>query len=119
AGAYRGRHPHGAAARLAALRLDHRPGDLGERRLLHGLSVSVLGTSVPRKEDSRLLTGRGRYVSDLQLPRMLHVAFVRSPLAHGRILRVDVAEAERLPGVVAVVTGADPEVARHELRPRS
>jgi len=49
----------------------------------------VLGTSVPRKEDARLLTGRGRYVSDLRLPGMLHVAFVRSPLAHGRIRGVD------------------------------
>ncbi|TMD94939.1 MAG: xanthine dehydrogenase family protein [Chloroflexi bacterium] len=83
------------------------------------MSVSVLGTSVPRKEDARLLTGRGRYVSDLRLPGMLHVAFVRSPLAHGRIRGVDADAARAAPGVVAVVTGDDPEVAGRELRARS
>ncbi len=81
--------------------------------------MAVLGTSVPRKEDARLLTGRGRFVSDLSLPGMLHVAFVRSPLAHGRIRRIDAAAARRSPGVVAVVTGDDPEVAGHALRARS
>ena len=79
----------------------------------------MLGTSVPRKEDARLLTGRGRYVSDLRLPGMLHVAFVRSPLAHGRIRGVDADAARAAPGVVAVVTGDDPEVAGRELRARS
>jgi carbon-monoxide dehydrogenase large subunit len=99
--------------------VDHRPGDLGERRLRDGLTVPVLGTSVPRKEDARLLTGRGRFVGDLRLPGMLHVAFVRSPIAHGRIRGVDVTGARCAPGVVAVVTGDDPEVARHLIRARS
>jgi carbon-monoxide dehydrogenase large subunit len=81
--------------------------------------VPVLGTSVPRKEDARLLTGRGRYVSDLRLPGMLHVAFVRSPFGHGRIRGVDAEEARRSPGVVAAVTGDDPEMARRALRARS
>jgi carbon-monoxide dehydrogenase large subunit len=65
------------------------------------------GTSVRRVEDPRLLTGRGRYVDDLRLPGTLHAAFVRSPLAHGRLLGVDVAAARALPGVHAVLTDAD------------
>jgi carbon-monoxide dehydrogenase large subunit len=65
------------------------------------------GTSVKRSEDPRILTGSGRYVDDVKLPGMLHAAFVRSPLAHGRVLAVDVSAARALPGVVAVLTGAD------------
>ena len=65
------------------------------------------GASVKRSEDPRILTGRGRYVDDIKLPGMLHAAFVRSPLAHGRVLAVDVSAARALPGVVAVLTGAD------------
>jgi carbon-monoxide dehydrogenase large subunit len=65
------------------------------------------GASVKRSEDPRILTGRGRYIDDLKLPGMLHAAFVRSPLAHGRVLAVDASAAQALPGVVAVLTGAD------------
>ena len=65
------------------------------------------GTSVKRSEDARILTGSGRYVDDVKLPGMLHAAFVRSPLAHGRVLAVDVTAAQALPGVVAVLTGTD------------
>ena len=64
-----------------------------------------IGQSVPRQRALRLLAGRGRYVDDMVLPRMLHAAFHRSPYAHARILEIDVAEAERAPGVVRVVTG--------------
>jgi aerobic carbon-monoxide dehydrogenase large subunit len=67
------------------------------------------GASVKRSEDPRILTGRGRYVDDIKLPGMLHAAFVRSPLAHARVLAVDVSAAQALPGVVAVLTGADVE----------
>ena len=67
------------------------------------------GASVKRSEDPRILTGRGRYVDDVKLPGMLHAAFVRSPLAHGRVLAVDASAARALPGVVAVLTGADLE----------
>src|SRR5580693_9617400 len=67
------------------------------------------GASIKRSEDPRILTGRGRYVDDLKLPGMLHAAFVRSPLAHGRVLAVDVSAARALPGVVLVLTGADLE----------
>jgi aerobic carbon-monoxide dehydrogenase large subunit len=65
------------------------------------------GTSVRRSEDLRILTGSGRYVDDVKLPGMLHAAFVRSPLAHARVLAVDASAAQALPGVVAVLTGAD------------
>src|SRR5215470_3845630 len=67
------------------------------------------GASVKRSEDPRILTGRGRYIADLKLPGMLHAAFVRSPMAHGRVLSVDASAARALPGVVAVFTGAELE----------
>ena len=65
------------------------------------------GASIKRSEDPRILTGAGRYVDDIKLPGMLHAAFVRSPLAHARVLSADVSAARALPGVVAVFTGAD------------
>src|SRR5579863_1286873 len=67
------------------------------------------GASIKRSEDPRILTGAGRYVDDIKLPGMLHAAFVRSPLAHARVLSVDAEAARALPGVVAVLTGADLE----------
>jgi carbon-monoxide dehydrogenase large subunit len=67
------------------------------------------GASVRRSEDPRILTGAGRYVDDIKLPGMLHAAFVRSPLAHARVLSVDVSAARALPGVVAALTGAELE----------
>src|SRR5580704_4816782 len=67
------------------------------------------GASIKRSEDPRILTGAGRYVDDIELPGMLNAAFVRSPLAHGLVLSVDVSAAQALPGVVAVLTGADLE----------
>ncbi len=59
-----------------------------------------------RKEDRRLVRGRGRFTDDLQLPGMLHLAILRSPLAHARIVSVDTLAAEAHPRVRAVVTGA-------------
>ena len=67
------------------------------------------GASIKRSEDPRILTGSGRYVDDIKLPGMLHAAFVRSPLAHARVLSVDVSAARALPGVVAAYTGAELE----------
>ena len=67
------------------------------------------GASIKRSEDPRILTGAGRYVDDIKLPGMLHAAFVRSPMAHAQVLSVDVSAARALPGVVAVLTGADLE----------
>ena len=66
-----------------------------------------LRARVPRNEDARLLTGRALFVDDVQLPGMLHVAFVRSEHAHGRITSVDVSAARLRPGVHAVYTAAD------------
>jgi carbon-monoxide dehydrogenase large subunit len=72
----------------------------------HG-STPYVTSRVRRNEDARLLTGRARFVDDVHLPGMLHVAFVRSDYAHGRIVRVDVDAARQRPGVVAVYTAAD------------
>ena len=66
-----------------------------------------LRARVPRNEDARLLTGRALFVDDVQLPGMLHVAFVRSEHAHGRLTSVDVSAARQRPGVHAVYTAAD------------
>lgn len=68
-----------------------------------------VGQSVARVEDPRLLTGRGRYIDDVVLPGMLHAAFVRSPLAHARIVSIDATEALAVDGVVAVYTASDLE----------
>jgi carbon-monoxide dehydrogenase large subunit len=65
------------------------------------------GTRVPRVEDTRLLTGRGTFVDDVQRPGMLHACFVRSPFARATIKGIDVAEALALPGVHAVFTAED------------
>ena len=66
---------------------------------------SYIGRSVPRPNARRLLTGQGRFVDDVTLPRMLHIAFVRSPYAHARIGSIDAAAAAASAGVVRVVGG--------------
>ncbi|HTM73134.1 MAG TPA: xanthine dehydrogenase family protein molybdopterin-binding subunit [Pseudolabrys sp.] len=68
---------------------------------------SYIGRSVPRPNLQRLMQGRGQYVSDVVLPRMAHVAYVRSPHAHARIVKIATEAAKKSPGVVAVVTGAE------------
>ena len=68
---------------------------------------SYIGKTVPRPNLERLLQGRGQYVSDIELPRMAHVVFLRSPHAHAKILGIDAAAAKRMPGVIAVVTGQE------------
>ena len=65
-------------------------------------SGSILGNAVQRLEDPTLLTGEGKYVDDLVETGMLHVHFVRSAVAHGDILSVDISDAESMPGVVAI-----------------
>ena len=86
---------------------------------MDAVSASPFGAAVRRREDRRLLTGHGRYASDVELPRLLHVAFVRSLHAHAHLRGVDIAAAVAAPGVVAVVGGQDPLVARHRVRARS
>ena len=64
-----------------------------------------IGARVKRGDDPRLLTGRGRFVDDVTLPRLVHAAFVRSVHAHARLVRVDLDRARRAPGVVGVLSG--------------
>ena len=66
-----------------------------------------VGMSVKRVEDPRILTGAGNYLDDVVVPGMLHAAFLRSQVPHGRLLSLDASEARELPGVVAVYTGED------------
>lgn len=68
---------------------------------------SWMGARLGRTEDLRLVTGKGKYIADMVLPRMLHAVFVRSEYAHAKILSIDTTSAEALPGVVCVVTGED------------
>ncbi|MEX2221007.1 MAG: xanthine dehydrogenase family protein molybdopterin-binding subunit, partial [Candidatus Rokuibacteriota bacterium] len=65
------------------------------------------GRPIPRKEDARLVTGRGRFSDDFRLPGQAYAHLVRSPHAHARILEIDAAAALTLPGVLAVLTGRD------------
>jgi 2-furoyl-CoA dehydrogenase large subunit len=66
-----------------------------------------VGRPLPLKEDVRLVAGRGRFIDDLGQPGLLHVAILRSPHAHARIVSIDASRAAALPGVSAVLTGAD------------
>jgi len=68
---------------------------------------SYIGRSVPRPNLHRLTQGRGQYVSDVTLPRVAHVAYLRSPHAHAKIVSIDAAAAKKATGVIAVVTGAE------------
>ena len=65
------------------------------------------GASVPRREDPRLLAGAGRFVDDINRPGLLEAAFVRSPVAHGRLASIDADAALNTEGVVAVLTAED------------
>lgn len=67
----------------------------------------MIGARVRRKEDPRLLTGRGSFLDDVKVPGMLEAAVLRSPLPHAEILSIDVSAALALPGVFSVLTGAD------------
>ncbi|MCW9039154.1 MAG: xanthine dehydrogenase family protein molybdopterin-binding subunit, partial [Rhodospirillales bacterium] len=77
-----------------------------------GISVldrpnSYIGRTVERPNARRLVQGRGAFVDDMKLPRMVHLAFCRSPYAHAEVVSIDKAEAEALPGVIRVVTMED------------
>ncbi|TMC66453.1 MAG: carbon-monoxide dehydrogenase large subunit [Chloroflexi bacterium] len=73
--------------------------------------VGGMGHSVKRKEDPRFIRGAGKYIDDLVLPGMLWMDIVRSPYAHATIKGIDASEALNIPGVLAVITGADLEKA--------
>ncbi|MGA9275933.1 xanthine dehydrogenase family protein molybdopterin-binding subunit [Ilumatobacter sp.] len=80
-------------------------------------SSGLVGQSVTRVEDDRLLRGHGRYVADVSPDGVLQAVFLRSPMAHARITSIDVTAARRAPGVVAVFTGADIEAITHPFPP--
>jgi carbon-monoxide dehydrogenase large subunit len=69
--------------------------------------TTEIGKARARKEDARLVTGQTNWTDNIQLPGLVHVAFVRSPMAHARITRVDVSAARSAPGVIAAFSGAD------------
>ncbi len=68
-------------------------------------AIGGVGHSVRRKEDDRFIQGAGRYLDDVVLPGMLHMAILRSPVAHARLVSIDASQAQAMDGVVAVVTG--------------
>ncbi|MBV8994139.1 MAG: xanthine dehydrogenase family protein, partial [Pseudonocardiales bacterium] len=70
-------------------------------------TTGEFGRARKRKEDARLITGRTRWTDNITLSGMLHIAMVRSPLAHARITGIDIMAAKQIPGVFAVYTGAD------------
>ncbi|WP_306296642.1 xanthine dehydrogenase family protein molybdopterin-binding subunit [Candidatus Entotheonella palauensis] len=72
-----------------------------------GATPKLVGARVLRREDQRFLTGQGVYVDDYRPSGLLHAAFLRSPYAHARLGRIETANAQAMPGVVAVMTGAD------------
>src|SRR3954453_23422953 len=76
-----------------------------EDRPATGAPAREVGQARLRKEDARLITGRTQWTDNLVLPGMLHLAVVRSPVAHAKIRAVDVAAAREAPGVIAVFTG--------------
>jgi aerobic carbon-monoxide dehydrogenase large subunit len=84
-----------------------------EKKMLHKTSPEIggMGHSVKRKEDLRFVQGKGTYVEDVRLPGMVYGQMVRSPYAHARIKAIRTEEARKLPGVLAVITGADLEKA--------
>ena len=74
--------------------------------------AASLGAPMKRKEDPRFIQGKGRYVDDIVLPGMLYMAVVRSPYSHAEVKSIDISEAMKVPGVRAVITGADLEAAK-------
>jgi carbon-monoxide dehydrogenase large subunit len=73
----------------------------------------LFGSAVKRREDPRLITGRGTYTDDVKLPGMAYMAILRTPYAHARITRIDTTRAREHSGVFAVFTGKDLEGQGH------
>ena len=71
------------------------------------MSTRTFGEPVKRNEDRRLLTGQALFIDDIELPGMLHVAFLRSQIAHAKIISIDVSRALQRPGVVAAYVASD------------
>src|SRR5256885_4007868 len=102
------RRSRGRARRFPGVKWsDHRSAAQSCQRGTVPPAMPHVGSSARRGDDPRLLTGRGRYVDDVTLPRMVHVAFVRSPHAPARVVGIDAGDARRAPGVACVLTGGD------------
>ena len=71
------------------------------------MSASTIGASERRTEDKRFITGRGQYTDDIRRPYQTHACFLRSPHAHATIKGIDTKKASKMPGVLAIYTGAD------------
>ena len=71
------------------------------------MSDKGMGSSVLRKEDFRFITGKGQYTDDISQPNQLYAYFLRSPVAHAKLISVNTEKADNSPGVIAVYTGKD------------
>lgn len=71
------------------------------------MATRIIGSTVKRREDPRLITGNGTYTDNMTLPKMVYLTILRSPHAHARIKKIDASKAKALPGVLAVYTGND------------
>ena len=90
--------PHGVSAMVETT---------DDPRITTPEKICGMGHRMKRKEDPRFIQGKGNYVDDVKLPRMVHMDIVRSPYAHAKILKIDASEALKMPGVLAVITGED------------
>ena len=70
------------------------------------MGMEGIGARVVRKEDKRFITGKGKYTDDMVVPGMKQAHFVRSPHAHARIKSIDTSAAEKMPGVIGILNGA-------------
>lgn len=77
----------------------------------------LFGSSIKRREDPRMITGRGSYTDDIRIPGMTYMAILRSPYGHARITRIDTSKAKARPGVHAVLTGKDLESGANKVNP--
>ncbi len=83
----------------------------------HDAEGTTVGKSIPRLDAADKVTGRAMYTADIKLPHMVHGKILGSPIAHGRIHRIDTTRAAALPGVLAVITGADVPDTMHGVSP--
>jgi len=94
----------------------HTPPTMNEQiKIPEGTAFNAIGQPLRRKEDQRLLTGKGRFTDDFSLEGQAYAAMVRSPHPHARIVRIDTSSAKAMPGVLGVFTGAD--IAADGLKP--
>ncbi len=100
---------------------EHRPpagdGEHGPPARATVAENSAVGVSIPRVDAADKVTGRATYTADIYLPNMLYGKILGSPIAHGKVKRIDTSKAAALPGVVAILTGADVPDTMHGVSP--